>query len=267
MKATGELISSPINHLFHLSFQGSYSWSELPEGEESLSRYGGGIEYIGEQLSVLALINYNDSTVEETGGVLRGNWSPDDHWSLRLQGERFSDATPLRALFYGIREDRIIGSGAYRWNESRSLYMSLSSGWFTDDNHRVEGSVSFTERLIDEPRFDLDLILDLYGSTNSRDNAPYFNPQEDLSGKGVIKAEHIIYRLYETSLSQQVTAGLGVYAQENYSTGITGKLGYELRLRYHPRIEATLGGELGQNRYDGEDEPYYKFNFLIHGKF
>jgi len=265
--ATGELISSPISQYLHLSLQGRYAWSEIPEGEESLTRYGGGLELIDNPFSLLALINYNESTINEVGGLLRGIWTPDDHWSLTLQGDRFSEATPLRALYYGIREDQVSGSAGYRWHEGSALAFNLNSGWFTDDNHRIEGGLRYTGRFVDIPKFDCDGALEIYGSTNSLDDAPYYNPKSDLSIKGTVKGEHLLYRFYDKALVQQISAGLGVYAQENYNTGAIGSLRYELRYNYHPRIEAALGGELGRNRYDGEDEPYYKFNFLIHAKF
>lgn len=267
IKATSELISAPINHNLHISIQGSYAWSELLEGEESRTTYGGGVEYIGEEISVLSLLQYNDSTLDEVGGLLRGKWSPDDHWSLGLQGELFSDATPLRALYYGIREDRLLASTTYRWHESRSLYFSIGAGWFTDDNDRIESSMSFTERVIDIPRFDLDLNLDLYGSNNTRDDAPYFNPESDFSTKARATAQHIIYRAYEKSVTQKLSGSVGLYAQENYSTGPTANIGYNLLYNYYPWIEMNLGAEFGQNRYDGEDEPYYTFTFLIHARF
>jgi biofilm PGA synthesis protein PgaA len=217
--------------------------------------------------SILALANYNDSTIDEAGGVLRGSWMPDDHWHVTLQAERFSDATPLRALYYGIRMDRIAGAVSYRWQERSKLAASLSSGYFTDDNDRVEGALVYTGRMVDRPRFDVDTILDVYGSTNSLDDAPYYNPEADLKIKGEVRAEHVLYRYYEKSLVQQLGAGLGIYAQENYDTGAIGSLHYELRYQYYPMIEARLAGEIGQNRYDGEDEPYYKLNFMIHAKF
>lgn len=267
VKATSELISAPINHHLHLSMQARYAWSELLEGEESRTTYGGGLEYIGDEISLLSLFQYNESTLDEVGGLLRGNWNPDDHWSLSLQGERFSDATPLRALYYGIREDRLLGSGTYRWHESRSIYFSIGAGWFTDDNDRIESSISFTERVVDIPRFDIDLSLDLYGSSNTRDDAPYFNPESDFSTKGRVTAEHIIYRAYEKSLAQKLSGSLGLYSQENYSPGPTASIGYNIRYNYYPWIETDLGTEIGQNRYDGEDEPYYKFTFLIHARF
>lgn len=265
--ATGELISSPLNQHLHISFQGRYSWSEIPEGEVSLTRYGGGVEFIKESYSLLALLNYNDSTIDETGGVLRGTWTPDDHWYLSLQGDRFSDATPLRALYYGIWQDRVSGSIGYRWHESTSLMATFNYGLFTDDNQRYEGGLTYTGRMIDIPRFDFDGIIELYGSSNSRDDAPYYNPAADFKIRGVLKGEHILYRFYESSLVHQLSAGVGVYAQQDYDTGPVGSLRYELRYNYNPLIEARLGGEIGQNRYDGEDEPYYKFNLMIHAKF
>lgn len=265
--ATGEFISAPLNDFLYLSMQGRYAWSEIPEGEETFTRYGGGVEASGETLNLLALIHHNRSSVEETGGLLRGSWTPDDYWTLTLQGERFSQATPLRALYYGIREDMVNGVISYRWHEGESMTVRLNSGWFTDDNHRLEGGLQYRQRVVDVPRFDLEAGVELYSTANTRDDAPYYNPEADLHLKGTLLAEHILCRFYEKSVVQRLFGGIGVYGQKGYETGMTGSIRYELQYRFDPVLEATLGGELGRNRYDGEGEPYYKFNFMIHAKF
>ncbi len=264
--ASTELISSPINENVRIHALGRYAWSEIPEGEETYSRFGAGIEYGNRATEITATLNMNKSTIDEVGGVLRGIWTPDDYWRLSLAGEYFSDATPLRALYHNIREDLINGSIQYRWNESRIASLIVNSGWFTDNNYRFEAGASFSERIIDIPHFDVDAIVDAYGSTNSERETAYYNPEADFSLKGILRADHTLYRHYETKISQKIETGIGSYTQKNYDTGMTGHLRYELNYSFSPRIEALIGGEAGKNRYDGEDEPYYKINFLIHAK-
>ncbi len=265
--ASTELISSAISDAFRVNAQGIYSWSEIPEGEESLTKFLGGIEYAKDSLEVLGQISTNNSTVNELGGLLRLNWLPDDYWKLSLQGERFAGSTPLRALYYGIRADKIGGSVGYRWHESRSINFNLNSSQFTDSNDRFEAGINFTEKLFDVPLLDIDGTIELYGSKNSREDAPYFNPEQDLSAQAVLKAEHILYRFYDTNISHKLEAGGGIYEQKHYDTGWIAHLRYEQRYSFYQHIEAVLGGELGRNMYDGEPEPYYQINALLHAKF
>ncbi len=265
--ATTELISSPLSNTVFLSAFGRYNWTEIPEGHESLFRVAGGLEYITDPLDILAQVNYNVSTLEEVGALLRAAWTPDDHWLVSFQGELFSDATPLRALYYGIRADKVSGSVQYRWHETRLISFSASSALFTDDNERFELGASFAERLIDIPRFDLDARVEIFSSTNSRDDAPYYNPEADFSIKGIGRAEHVLFRHYDNSVIQRLDLGVGMYAQKNYESGLTSYLRYEQRYSFYPRFEAVVGGEIGSNMYDGQSEPYYQFNFLIHAKF
>lgn len=264
--ASTELISSPINENVRLHALARYAWSEIPEGEETYSKFGAGIEYGNRATEITATMNMNKSTIDEMGGVLRGIWAPDDYWHFSLAGEYFSDATPLRALYHSIRQDRINGSIQYRWSESRVASVIVNSGWFTDDNYRFEAGASFSERIIDIPHFDVDAIVDAYGSTNSERETAYYNPEADFSLKGILRADHTLYKHYETKVGQKIETGFGSYTQRNFDTGMTGHLRYELSYSFSPRIEALIGGEAGKNRYDGENEPYYKINFLIHAK-
>ena len=264
--ATGEIISMPLYSNLRLNGLFRYSWSEIPEGEEDLLSYGVGLEYANRLGGIFAMINNNESTVDEPGGRGRVLWTPDDHWSIILNGAIFSEATPLRALYYGISMDKLDGSVSYRWNETRQVSVSLGSSRFSDDNERLEGGARFSQRLMDIPRFDLDGSIDLYGSQNSRRDAPYYNPESDFSGRLTLKAEHVLYRFYENSIIHALAAGWGVYDQKNYDADWVGSVKYEPRCSFSPRIEGRAGFEIGRNVYDGQPEPFFSLNFLLHVK-
>jgi biofilm PGA synthesis protein PgaA len=262
-----EFISSPVYDNLRLSSLFRYSWSELPEGEESLLSYGLGFEYIKKLGGIYGLVNYNESTVSAPGGRLRTSWTPDDHWTVTLDGALYSDATPLRALYYDINMDKVGGAIAYRWNEQRNLRLSLSTGFFSDDNERVEGGVDLTQRLVDIPRLDLDATVSLYSSSNTRRDAPYFNPESDFSGRLILKGGHILYRHYDTSVTHDLTLGGGIYTEEGYDSDWVGNIGYEQQYQYNKRFEGRAGVEVGRNVYDGDPEPYFSLNLMIHAKF
>lgn len=265
--AGGEIISAPLADNLRMSGLFRYSWSEIPEGEEELFSYGLGLEYANRLGSVFGMINNNKSTVDELGGRVRGLWTPDDHWSITLNGAFFSEATPLRALYYGISMDKIDGSVSYRWNETRHINVSLGSGWFSDDNERLEGGVRISQRLIDIPRFDLDGLVDFYGSQNSEKDAPYYNPEYDFSTRLSLRAEHILYRSYEKALVHSLTGGWGMYTQKNYDEDWVGSVKYEQRYNVSSRVEGRVGIEVGRNVYDGQAEPFFSLNFMLHAKF
>lgn len=265
--ASAEIISIPINDKLRLSGHSRYAWSELIEGEESLLSYGIGTEYTNKYGNVLLLINNNETSFNEPGGRLRFFFTPDDHWSVTVDGTRFSESTPLRALYYGIYMDKLATDISYRWHESRKISLSLSSGWFSDDNNRLEGGANFRQRLIENPHFDVDGSVALYGSQNSRDNAPYYNPANDFSTKLILNADHTVYRHYTKSFIHSLTGGLGIYAQEGCDSKWVGNILYEHKYGISPVFEGRLGVDVGRNAYDGVPEPYFSLSVMIHGKF
>ncbi|CAG36365.1 poly-beta-1,6 N-acetyl-D-glucosamine export porin PgaA [Desulfotalea psychrophila] len=268
LDASAEFISVPLDTHWNITAIGKYSWGEIIGGEESFTRLGTGVRYQDQYKNMLALVKYNFSTVNRAGGHLRLGLTPDDHWAWNIEGELFADDTPLRALHNNITYDKVRGFGSYRWNESRRLDYFLSAGFFSDSNNRWETGIALTQRIVDKPRFDLDLILDLDASTNSEgDDAPYFNPKQDFTGNLTFRAEHLLHRHYDKSGVQVFEASLGMYQQKEFSTGAIGHLRYEYRYTFYPLWQAVVGAEYGQNRYDGEDEPNYSINAMIHAKF
>lgn len=265
--ATAELLSIPLANHLRLVGLLRYNWVEIPEGEERLTRYGGGLRYQYGNWALDGDLNYTEATRSELGGRLKAVWSPDDFWHLSLEGDRFSEATPLRAVHYDIRGDRLKSDLAYRWDESRKLSFSLSRVDFTDDNERYESGLQFRQRLLDRGKFDVDGLIDLYGSKNSRKNAPYFNPESDFSSQLGLDLEHVITDRYDRSWTQQAAASIGYYQQEGYDGDWIGHLKYLQKIGLYPDFEGRCGVEVGRRVYDGDPEPYYSIELQLHARF
>jgi biofilm PGA synthesis protein PgaA len=184
-----------------------------------------------------------------------------------IGGERFAVSTPLRALHHDIRADAVSGSVTYRASERRSTHFSVQLSDFTDNNNRVEAGASFRQRLVDIPHLDIDGRIELYGSTNSRTDVPYYSPESDYSVQGALHADHVYYRHYDHLFAQQLDLGYGFYDQQGYGARWIGHIRYEHRYRFTPWLEALAGLEYGQNVYDGHAEPYHLIRFMLNGKF
>ncbi len=265
--ATSEIISSPINDSWYISAAYRYAWNEIIEGEETFQRSSAGLEYRKGDWDLLGHLTYNDATRTEIGGNLKAFWQADDHWRLMLAGERFAVSTPLRALHHDIRADSLASSLVYRTSEQRDISGSVQVSDFTDNNTRVEASARLRQRLIDIPHLDIDGRIDLYGSTNSKTNVPYYSPEHDFSLQGALHVDHVYHRHYEHLLAQQLDVGYGFYDQKGFAARWIGHIRYEHRYRFNPWVEMLAGFEFGQNVYDGHAEPYRMLRFMINGKF
>jgi biofilm PGA synthesis protein PgaA len=70
-----------------------------------------------------------------------------------------------------------------RWyqNERREYQLSFAASHFSDGNDRIEYGLSGKERMWTTPRFTLDFTPGIGGSTNTKENVPYYNPKSDFS--------------------------------------------------------------------------------------
>ncbi len=265
--ASVDLLSSPINDTLYINAQHRYAWNEIIEGEETYHRYAIGLNYHLIDWDVLGHITYNTSNLDEVGGMAMLSWEPDDFWHFALKGEWFSVSTPLRALFHKIRSDALSVSARYRWSEKRFFSIQVQGSTFTDDNNRLAGTAVLNQRLIDIPHIDLDGRIEAYTSTNSRRNAPYYNPEQDFSLQGALHLDHVYYRYYDKLLAHQLDVGYGFYEQKGFNTDWIGHIRYEQRYKFNPWVEMLAGIEIGRNVYDGEAESYRMVRFMITGRF
>ena len=114
--------------------------------------------------------------------------------------------------------------------------------------------MSYKERLINLPGFDLTGLADAYTSSNTILNAPYYNPARDLSLTAGLLAEHVLWRRYEKSLVQALMVDAGLYAEQGYANNWLGTLSYEHRWRFDPMTEFRYGVLLTRRVYDGSVE-------------
>lgn len=194
----------------------------------------------------------NHGNVDKVGLSTSALWTPDDHWKLSTKLELFSKDTPLRALLYGITANSGEISLGYDWSESTSLYLSVGMLDFSDGNQRQQANLSFAQRLIDIPHFDLTLRPSIHASTNSLSNAQYFNPEQDFSAMVALDAEHVIWRSYERSFGHRLIPSIGNYWQKNYGNDWVGSIAYEQVYKDDRFGELRYGIEVGRNSYDGD---------------
>ncbi|WP_318377825.1 poly-beta-1,6 N-acetyl-D-glucosamine export porin PgaA [Enterobacter sp.] len=209
--------------------------------------------------------NYGDG--QKIGGRLSGWHDFSDHWRLGANAELFSRNTPLRALRNGVHAD---GGDAYlRWyqNERREYQIQVSALHFSDGNDRVEYGLSGKERLYTSARFTLDLLPGISGSTNTKEDVPYYNPKRDFSLAPNLSAEHVMYSHYDTQWKQQFTVGAGRYWQKNQSSGAITQLGYGQRIQWNNVVDAGVMLTWDKRPYDGKRERNIALAFDLNVRF
>lgn len=230
-----------------------------PERRAVRNSYGAGAELRLPDLTVEALGWSNTGSVSDWGASLGATWTPDDHWTLGANAERFAPDTPLRALLYDITANAFGGWVRYAWHESLWISAGVRGLDFSDGNRRRQGRVVAAQRIVDTPHFDLTLRPEAYASSNSLVGAPYFNPERDLAVAIALDGEHVLWRKYERAFGQRLVGTIGGYWQKGFPSGGIGGVRYEQAYRRDPFTEVRYGVEWSRRPYDGVQEQAWIF--------
>lgn len=246
------LYSSPL--AYHWRAYARYWRASARFDEQTVVRQsaGAGAEYRGPLWSgrIEARAGRNGDSSAGFGLAL----TPDDFWRLGFDGESRSLETPLRAYDAGIHAHRLAAEAAYRWHESRRVAVGLAGMGFGDGNNRRSLSASWTERVITGPVYMLDVTASWYGSGNSKNNAPYFNPRRDRDIGLTFDNQWLAWRFYRASWRHRLVVTLGNYWQDGFGSGGAGQVRYETAWAPDERIELRLGVAHTWHPYDGVRE-------------
>lgn len=254
IQVAARLYSPPINDNWRVFALNDYSSAHPIEGFVQRDRIGLGAEYRAPQWRATLFPTLSFGTLQRAGGGATLDWFVTDQFSVGIAGELFSIETPIRALYYGISSDQVTLRAAYRWHENRSLSAVASYQPFTDGNQRLTFGVTFLQKLIDIPLFDLTGRAEVFTSSNTKPNAPYFNPNADLSATLGFLAEHVTWRAYDKSFVQALRVDAGLYSQQGYADDWIAIASYEHRWRIDPRTEFRYGVQVSRRVYDGLEE-------------
>ncbi|MFW9270360.1 poly-beta-1,6 N-acetyl-D-glucosamine export porin PgaA [Pseudomonas sp. NR3] len=250
------LYSPPIDEDWRLFGGAGYATGDFEEGTGHHRWQRLGVERRTRDMTLEAEVsNHSYGSGDKQGARVAVARDINDHWQYGGSLDYLSAETPLRALNSGIRANG--GSGFVRWraNESREWRLAVSPSHFSDGNNRLETLLTGREGIYSAPRLQVELGLEVGASRNSgSEEVPYFNPKSDFSVMPTVSANHVLYRRYETTWSQQFQVGAGTYSQRDYNTGAMGLLGYGQRLLWNDVLEAGAALSWLNRPYDGDRE-------------
>jgi biofilm PGA synthesis protein PgaA len=262
-----KLTGPPIADNWQVFAVTDYADAHPPEGFARRWRESAGVEWRIPGLTATVYPSQSWGTVIKAGAGATLDWSATDQIKLAFAGELFSWDTPLRALLHGITADEYSTKATYRWDESRTLSGSFAYSPFTDGNQRFAGAATFKQKLIALPDLDLSGTIEVSASHNNRPEAPYYNPDYDLTVDGGMTMEHTIWRRYEDSLVQTLSVNAGLYAEAHHTDNVIATFKYEHRWRFDPLTEFHYGVEVDRRVYDGSAEYTEAFTFGLRRRF
>lgn len=249
-----QIFSAPIDDAYRVYAAYGFSTAKLPEGSIVNNHVAFGLEYTGLDLGANIEISNDSSPRSHAGGRAAIAWAPDDDWRLSGAMQIFSADTPLRALKNRITANSWATRLAFTPSELQTYSVAGELVTFSDGNDRFILDINTAQRVLTWPHLTVDAVPDLYASKNSRRDAPYFNPREDLSASLTVTANQILYRRYNFIYSHSLSVTGGEYLESGFRGGFAGSLYYEQRLRFNDDWDGTLGIRLRRQPYDGHSE-------------
>lgn len=203
-------------------------------------------------------VNYDDG--RDFGSFTELDFSPDDYWRFSAVYDSFITDVPLRARVFGTDAEKYELAAVYRQSEWRDFRLGLSRLDFSDGNRRSQVAFGYSQGLWVKNDWKARLMLNLYTSRNSSDDAPYFNPDKDWSLSATYLLENTRYRIYNRALVQRLYLTLGSYKQSGFSKRATGSIRYERAYDFSDTRALLLGASLSRNAYDGELTDSYRLD-------
>lgn len=206
------------------------------------------------QWEFLQEVSTDIRTATQGGVAMRIDYRPQAEWSFSAAHATFADDLPLRARTNGIEADRSGLGGAYH---SRDYVwdgrVSANRYDFSDGNRRTSMYATLGYAYDMLPQREQRIYLEAYGSRNSLDAAPYFNPGSDSSLGVVHRTTFVIdsrYKRHVDSLYLWVAS----YRQDGFGAKPRWGVKYEQDYDFDDDLALVAGISLMRNVYDGEYE-------------
>lgn len=261
-------LSKPIT--LYTRLYGFILWQQSSEDKQMrfFRRAGLGINHIfNSSWSFRQQFSFDYDTGDDFGSFTLVNFYPNDYWRFSLSYDSFTTDVPLRARVYGIEADKIEAGITYRESEWRSYHLTLSRLKFSDENRREQALLGYEQGLLVKNDWKMRLFLDLYTSRNSRENAPYFNPDHDLSLSATHMIEHTIWRIYNRAFVQKLFLTAGTYKQSGFSNRLIWSIRYQQEHDFSDTQALLWGITIGRQVFDGEPVHNYGFYLTYRGRF
>lgn len=237
------------------------------DGKAERMRLATGIDYRAERWTATTLLSGDLDGVGDPGLLASVDWRLGDRWRLNAMVDVNSNDTQLRADRLGIDSDIASLGTSFVPNEQMSFNFGYRHREMTDGNQGDSLSFNGSRRIMNRPRWKLDLTGEYSTSENALQNVPYYSPAGDATTFVGARLQWRTFRLYDRSVEQLVHARVGSYDQDGFGRGDIWHLQYTLSIAVNDALQFEIGAQRAHMVYDGTPEDQTQFLFGAHGRF
>lgn len=229
--------------------------SHFPEGDGTFNDWSTGLEWRSRDLWLEGEVSNRDIEHDKkVGARLSARYDIDDHFSVGTNVERISRKTPSRALKHGITANSGELSLNWRKNEGQDIGFSYSYSDFTDGNKRSEFALAGGKNIWANHKTQVDVNMEVYYGHNKDLDTPYYNPKQIVDVLPSVDVNNTIYENYSTTLTQQISAGVGNRWEKKYGSGVMTQVSYGQRFSWDDKHSIGANVSWTKRPYDGKRE-------------
>ncbi|RUM64154.1 MAG: poly-beta-1,6 N-acetyl-D-glucosamine export porin PgaA [Sulfurimonas sp.] len=261
------LYSPRFNTHYRVFLDAQRSYEKLYGTKLQNYRYGAGLNYTSKTFDANILLAYNAKNIRRFAPSIDLQYALNDYLKVGGGYALFSSQSPLRGLVHGTRADRLFATLSYRYSDEQESALSLEQVDFTDGNLRYALGLRHFQHLIDGPYYNLDGYVYAGATQNSKDDALYYNPNNDAYLSFEAKNSWVLYRFYDISIRQTLGLEFGVHWERDYGSKSTGAFSVAQEWRLHENFGFGFGYLRKRSSYDGNLEYKNEFFLNLDGRF
>jgi len=248
-------LSSPLwDDSWRLFFRQVFARGDTSIGNAELSRSGVGVEYLQGRWQASAELHQADKGRYRTGVALGLDYRASDAWRLSARFDSNSLETPWKARLTGVGARSLELGGTYVVNESRAFEGRLQRMDFSDGNSRDAVGLSWRERLVSGPRFQLEGTLSGETGRYARQDAAYFAPRSESALQVALTGKYLGWKRDDRRFSHVFGVEAGGYRQQGFGSGTLWSLRYGHEWVFGRSATLSYGLGIASHPYDGVRE-------------
>ncbi|WP_063778373.1 MULTISPECIES: poly-beta-1,6 N-acetyl-D-glucosamine export porin PgaA [Burkholderia] len=231
-----------------------FGHAQTDGGSVSRTRTGVGGDYRHGPLTVLGEVTRSFGSDGRTGGRGSIAYALNDYWTVGAGLDTNDNSLPWKAYAAHIWGRSANVSIVYRQSDRREVKLSYGVSRYSDSNLHQEISATGTQRVYTSANQLVNVSLDLGTDSNTRQDAPYFNPGRDYAAAATVMHQLTLWKKGDMSLQQRLSASGGVYNERGFGTSPLWTARLEHAWTFKHDITLTYGVEISSHAYDGQRE-------------
>ncbi|WP_175828656.1 poly-beta-1,6 N-acetyl-D-glucosamine export porin PgaA [Burkholderia cepacia] len=246
--------SQPFGDNWRVFSHTFFGHAQTDGGNISRTRTGVGGDYRHGPLTVLGEVTRSFGADGRTGGRGSIAYALNDYWTVGAGLDTNDNSLPWKAYAAHIWGRSANVSIVYRQSDRREVKLSYGVSRYSDSNLHQEISATGTQRVYTSATQLVNVSLDLGTDSNTRQDAPYFNPGRDYAAAATVMHQLTLWKKGDMSLQQRLSASGGVYNERGFGTSPLWTARLEHAWTFKHDITLTYGVEVSSHAYDGQRE-------------